>query len=594
MSCHGNSDDRHSLLRGLFLILVFTIACVAWADKQKPAPKPAPQSKPAARPAPHANSAPGNSHGAAQNRGSNPNSGGNNSRGGMNNNNRGGMNNNNRGAMNNNNRGGMNNNNRGAMNNNNRGGMNNNNRGGMNNNNRGGMNNNNRGGMNNNHGGMNNAHGGMNGHGGMNNGHGGMNASRRGPAVTNREIRTRSGATVHASFRGGHVRSIQAHNMRIDRGIHGNRRIVAEHNGRRIVSMGPHRGYSQRAYYSHGGRAYVQRTYYVGGRRYAYAYRSYNYHGHPYYGYAPAYYYHPVYYGWAYNPWPAPVPYRWAYYNDPWYGAYGYYYQPYPVYPSAALWLTDYLIAESLRASYEAQQSGSLLVPGASERTGDDLMAALFSSDPLVNANLLAPGLEGLHAIPAAASGAQLSPEAKQAIAEEVKSQIGAEKDAAENKSASGDDSTPAALDPNHHTFVVASEVDTSDDDGNDCALTAGDVIYRTGDTPDDDNNVSATVKSSKKDDCKVGANVSVDADDLQEMHNHLRETLDAGLKDLASKQGKGGLPAAPDTGTSAGEVPAPAADTNVDSDLAQTQKDADQTEADVQSSGDSGSQQQQ
>jgi len=570
MSRHKVTTD--GLINGFFLCALLIMACVAWADKQKPAPKPAAPSRPAAQSAPHPNAG-GASHNNAPNRGNQngaPNRGGQNSNGNMSNQNGRG----NQGAGMNN-RGGMNNNN-------NRGGMNNNNRGGINNNNRG-MNNNMRGGTNN--------RGEMN-RGGMNNARGGMNASHRGPAVTNREIRTRSGATVHASFRGGHVRTIEAHNMRIDRGMHGGRRIVAERNGRRIVSMGPHRGYTQRAYYSHGGRVYVQRTYYVGGRRYAYAYRSYYYRGHPYYGYAPAYYYHPVYYGWAYNPWPRPVPYRWAYYNDPWYGYYGYYYQPYPVYPSAALWLTDYLIAESLRASYEAQQSGGLL-PAGFPRSNQEL-ASGFSNDPLVDMNLLAPWLDALHAIPAAAKGTQLSPEAKEAIAEEVKSQIGDEKAAAENSSSSGaDNGPPAALDPNHKVFMVGSEVDTSDDNGNDCSLTAGDIISRTSDTPDDDNNVTATVRSSKADDCAVGESVSIDADDLQEMHNHLRETLDAGLKDLASKQGKDGLPAAPDTTTTAGEVPAPSADTNVDSDLSQAQKDADQTEADVQSAGDSGGQQQ-
>ncbi|HEX3741116.1 MAG TPA: hypothetical protein VHV29_15570 [Terriglobales bacterium] len=557
-------------LKALFLSGALILSCSAFAQKPKNSPPPKSNSKPAQPP--HSNAPPSRQSNANVSHGNNagPN-GRTNQSGGINGRSANAGNMNGRGSNN----GGMNNNAHGGMNNNARGGMNSNARGGMNNNARGGMNNNARGGMNN------NARGGMN-----NNARGNMNA-HRGPATTAREIHTRSGAVVHASFRGGHVRSIQAHGMRIDHGVHGGRRIVSEHNGRRIVSMGPHRGYTQRAYYSHGGRVYVQRTYYAGGRRYAYAYRTSYYGGRPYYGYAPAYYYHPVYYGWAYNPWPAPVAYRWGYYNDPWYASYGYYYTPYPVYPSAALWLTDYLIAESLRAAYEAQQSGSLIPMGPMNASASQLIASLTSTDPMINATLY-PGSDLLLAMPAAAAGAQLSPEAKQAIAEEVKSQIGAEKAAAENQSASGgDNGPPAALDPQHHTFIVGSNVDTSTDDGDDCSLTAGDVIYRTGDTPDSDNNVTATVKSSKKEDCAVGANISVDVDDLQEMHNHLRETLDAGLKDLASKQGKDGLPAAPDTATTAGEVPAPAADTNVDNDLAQQQKDADQTEADVNSSSD-------
>ncbi len=115
--------------------------------------------------------------------------------------------------------------------------------------------------------------------------------------------------------------------------------------------------------------------------------------------------------------------------------------------------------------------------------------------------------------------------------------------------------------------------------------LLPGDVIYRTGDKPDDDNMVDATVKSSKKDECAVGATVGVSVDDLQEMHNQLRIQMDAGLKELAEKQGKNGMPAAPDTKTQAGEVPPPTPDTSVSNDLEQQQKDADQAEAEAKQS---------
>lgn len=586
MSLRLNSANTRWISKLLLLAILLMAAAFIFAQQKKDKPSsPPPQhnnapSKPPAQNAPRPNNAgPGGGRGNAPAQNNNMSRGGGNNMGGPNN--RGG---NQAGGMNRNNAGGQNGNSRGPNNANgmnNRGGANNNNaRGGMNNNNnRGGMNNNNnRGGANN------NARGGPNG-----GNRGGANVARKGPPTTTREIKTRSGGSVQASYRGGKVRSIQAHNMRIEHGVHGQRRVVAEHNGRRIVAMGRHGGYSQRAYYSRNGRTYVQRTYYVGGRRYAYAYRSYYYGGYTYYGYAPAYYYHPVYYGWAYNPWPAPAYYSWGYYNDPWYGYYGYYYRPYPVYPAASLWLTDYLIAESLRAAYEASNSG-LKVPSLIDNR--PLNASLLSNDPLINANLM-PNSAELLAIPADAAGqAQLSPDVKNAIAEEVKSQIGAEKSAAETKSdsAGGDSNAPpAALDPSHHLFVVNSDVDATTDEGEDCSLSAGDVIYRTGDTPDDDKDVGATVKSSKKDDCKVGASISVAVDDLQEMHNHLRETLDSGLKELADKQGKNGLPAAPDTGTSSGEVPAPTADSNVSNDLDQAQKDADQTEADVNSSGNGG-----
>ena len=43
----------------------------------------------------------------------------------------------------------------------------------------------------------------------------------------------------------------------------------------------------------------------------------------------------------------------------PWYGYYGDYFAPYPVYPSAAFWLTDYMIAASLQDAYAAQAAAA-------------------------------------------------------------------------------------------------------------------------------------------------------------------------------------------------------------------------------------------
>jgi hypothetical protein len=413
-------------------------------------------------------------------------------------------------------------------------------------------------------------------------------AAHRGPPTTTRQIKTRSGASVQASYKGGHVRTIQAHNMKIEHSAHGQRRIETVHNGRRVVSMGGHRGYMERPYLNRGGRTYVQRTYYVGGRSYVYAYRTYYYGGAPYYGYAPAYYYQPVYYGWAYNPWPAPAYYRWGYYNDPWYGNYNYYYQPYPAYPSASPWLTDYILSENLRAAYEASLAGKANPLRAPFNQSEDLTASLWSSDSLIAGDLSAAYGAALYMSAgkesASASQAQLSPEVKQALAEEVKQQIAADKSSAETsqQAASKGDELPPALDPKHRIFVASSSLDVTTTDGTECQLGQGDVIERASDTADADNNVEMVVKSAKKDDCSAGTHALVATSDLQEMHNHFRELLDAGLKSLAQNSGKDGLPAAPDTSTKSGEVPAPTPDGNVDSELQQQQKDADQTEAEV------------
>ncbi len=176
-----------------------------------------------------------------------------------------------------------------------------------------------------------------------------------------------------------------------------------------------------------------------------------------------------------------------------------------------------------------------------------------------------------------------MTKEIKDALSEEIKNQIAAEKTAAANKDSAGNDSgTPAALDPNIRYFVVANEEDLTDADGNECTLTGGDVVYRTGDTPDDDHMVDATVKASRKDECAIGATVGVSTDDLMDMYNNLRQNMADGMKELAAKNGKNGLPKSPDTTTTGGEIPAPTPDSNVQDDLKQAQSDADAAEADA------------
>jgi hypothetical protein len=334
--------------------------------------------------------------------------------------------------------------------------------------------------------------------------------------------------------------------------------------------MGRHGGYVQRAYVTRGGRSYYSRTYYYRGQYRTGIYRGYYYGGRPYYGYYPGYYYHPAYYGWAYNPWPAPVYYGWGWGRAPWYGYYGGYFAPYPVYPSAAFWLTDYLIAANLQAAYAAQAAGEDSGSNWGYPASEELVASM-GAIPTPDANAVA-----------------LSPELKKAISEEIKAQLAADKTQAgsaksssEGGAAANSNEAPPALDPAYRVFVVSADLSVVAD-GDECALTAGDVITRLTDTPDDDNNVNASVSASKKADCAIGKTVAVAVDDLQEMQNHFREQLTNGMGELAKKQGTGGLPKAPDTTTVAGDVPEPPPDKSAAKDLEDQQKAADQTEADV------------
>jgi len=625
-----NSSSKGRILLAVWSValVLFTVTTIAAAGNKPSSPPPskpsapAHASAPAARPsapAQHAGGSPGGQHSNAPtgNRGPGGNSNTNNMNrgpGGNSNANRGGGTNNmNRGPG-----GNTNSNNRGP------GGNTNANRGNNNNANANRGNNNN---ANANRGGAGNANNrGQNNQGGKagekqagnrpGGNQGGKPGEKQGGRPGEKQAGNRPGGgnnnhhqpngakTVSlknggkATFRkDGKVRSIQTKNMSINHGVHGERRVVAQRNGRQVVAQGRGGrvgGYSQRAYYRNGSTTYVQRTYVYGGTTYAYGYSSYYYGGYPYYGYAPSYYYGPAYYGWAYNPWPAPVYYNWGWGGAPWYGYYGAYYQPYPVYPYASLWLADFLIAASLQAAYTEQaaeaENGELVPPQFGQEVSD-VIASLGSSDPLIAANLAtAYGSRSYllkAAAPAAGSGgSQMPADVKQAIADQMKKEVAAEKEAAANKgknTTKSGEQVPAALDPNTRYFVVSTGLDVTTSDGVECGLTPGDVVYRTGDTPDEDKMVDATVKSTKKDDCALGVTVGIDTGDLQEMHNSFRQTMDQGLKKLADNAGKNGLPAAPDTKTTQGEVPAPTPDSNVNDDLQSTQKEADQAEKEAQ-----------
>jgi len=422
------------------------------------------------------------------------------------------------------------------------------------------------------------------GHGNTNNmGHGntmggrtnaGANAHANAHVAPGRQVSLRGGGS--ASIRpNGQIRSVNRNGMQINRGMHGGRTVVSTHNGVRVVSVGRRGGYVQRAYVVRGGHSYYSRTYYYHGGYRVGVYRGYYYGGRPYYGYYPAYYYRPAYYGWAYNPWPAPVAYGWGWGGAPWYGYYGPYYAPYPVYPAAYFWLTDYMIAASLQAAYEAQANAWL---GPEAHDGGTLVASLMP--------IAAP----------AAETAKLSPEVKQALSDEVKVTLAAEQSEA-GKGGSGSsgggqpaqsNEAPPALDPKFKTFMVSSDMSLVAD-GDECALSQGDVIERQTDSPDGDGNVTVKVVASTKSDCAIGKQGPVSTDDLQEMYNAFREQVKDGMGELAKKQGTGGLPKAPDTTTTNGDVPAPPPDKNAEKSLQDQQSAADQAEADVKQEAGSG-----
>ena len=245
--------------------------------------------------------------------------------------------------------------------------------------------------------------------------------------------------------------------------------------------------------------------------------------------------------------------------GHPWYRQFGYYFTPYPVYPSAAFWLTDYMISANLEAAYAAHEE-------AGELDGD-----------------------------AAVGAAPLTPDVKQMIADEVRNQLALESQEAQ-QNAQQQDVDPGssgiarmlndAANGHPHVLVVGSALDVVDGSGMECSLSDGDVLVLRDAPPPDATAANLVVLASKGgNECPKSDLVSVALNDLQEMQNHMRETIDQGLQELQTNQGRGGLPVAPASPQVAPAVyttMAPPPDPNVANELQQQAQQAGQAENDV------------
>ena len=310
--------------------------------------------------------------------------------------------------------------------------------------------------------------------------------------------------------------------MDVHNNLGGGRRVSTErHDGSRMVSERGRRGYVERGYHYHG-HDFGRRSYYYHGREYDRFYRGYGFRGLSLSVYAPGFYFAPGFYGWAYNPWAAPIAFGWGWGGAPWVGFYGGFFAPYPVYPSAAFWLTDYVISQDLQAAYAAQQNGG-------ENDGG----------------------------PVAAGGSPaLTPEIKQQIADEVKYQLALENQEGQ-QSAGGQDVDPGSsgiariladvANGHPHVFVAGGPLDLTDANGQECSISDGDVLQLQ--TAPDANATTASLfilVSKGGQECAKADTVTVQLTDLQEMQNQLRASIDQGLQELKAKQGTGGLPQAP------------------------------------------------
>jgi hypothetical protein len=318
---------------------------------------------------------------------------------------------------------------------------------------------------------------------------------------------------------------------------------VAKSNGRVIVTNGAGHGYAQHPITVRG-RALVQRTYVVGGTPYARFYRPAVYRGISFNVYAPVRFYSPRFYAWGYTPWVVPVYYSFGWAANPWFGFYGGYFAPYPSYAGPNFWLTDYMLAASLQEGYQERVDASGGAPPVYDPSGQ---------------------------VP-------ISPQVKNMIAQEVRWQLNQEslESQTQNVPPAANAAPPIFADGNPHILVASASLIVTDG-GQECGLTNGDVLQLNPPIPDPAW-ANVQVLASKGEDCAARQIVRIQLVDLQEMHNHMRETIGQGLGDLQAKQGTGNLP--PIDPAMRGETPVlyaselPAPESNAVSELQQSARE--------------------
>jgi hypothetical protein len=336
-----------------------------------------------------------------------------------------------------------------------------------------------------------------------------------------------------ASFNSrGRVTSVHTANMDIRHRPDGQRIVMAHRANATIVTTGRHSGYVERTVVR-GDRTYVQRTMVVNSRIVTHTYVGYEFRGVPLHHFVSPVFYSPAFYGWAYHPWIDPVHYGWFWLGAPWYVGPDAYFVAAPVYPSASLWLTDYVLGQTLATAYEVHQQ-ALVERAVEDADATDDASRYGDTDndfSTVQASLQTP----------------ITPDLKAAIAEEVQEQIAAENTAAANPDkAATYAELPSALSQSNHVFVVSGNLDVTTVDQQQCSLQAGDILRLAAAPSGDSQLAQLRVASGKVTDCPVGTQVMVSVEDLQDMQNNLREQIASGLDTLQKNQGTNGLPAAP------------------------------------------------
>ena len=267
--------------------------------------------------------------------------------------------------------------------------------------------------------------------------------------------------------------------------------------------------------------------------------------------FVPAVRYPAVYYSWALGAWPRPVTYAWGWYGQPWYPAYGVLFTPYPVYTSPDLWMTDYIIAQSMQTAWQAQTPAP-----ASQAPLQDAPAAP-PQDPGVAPPAVQPGEAYAAPLPSdpspapqssvapstpAAPPPAVTPQVKAQLNEQIKVQLREQEAAQATPATLTTQSTPPALRPNHVFFEVVQPLNVPTANGH-CSLSANDYIKRTGGMSSDDWMIPVVVELSRPSDCPEGLVTRIGLNDLNSMENEQEARVMQAMQAASRSMGPNGPP---------------------------------------------------
>jgi hypothetical protein len=314
----------------------------------------------------------------------------------------------------------------------------------------------------------------------------------------------------------------------------------------------------------------VSRTFVSGGHvLYAHVYQHHVWHqfgrAFAYETFVPAVRYPGVYYAWALAAWPRPVTYTWGWQVQPWYPIYGSLFTPYQVYTSPDLWMTDYIISQSMQTAYQAQTvapasepapQGTPAAPApqssvavSAAQPGDAVSAAQPSDAapaPQPSDAPPAPQSSGTPSAPVALPPA-ITPQVKAQLNAQIKVQLQEQQAAAATPVTLTTQSTPPALRPNHVFFQVVQPLDVPSGTAyGHCSLSANDYIKRTGGMSNDDWMIPVVVELSRPSDCPEGLRTRIGLNDLNAMENEQEAQVMEAMQAASKSMGPNGPPSGP------------------------------------------------